>query len=216
MNTSIAFLHTAPANVKTFERLLQKHAPDLQAVHILDESLLNDARAQGPNAALAERVYQRMDEAAGGVASMVVCTCSSIGGMAEDNPSAAYRSMRIDRAMADQAVAAGDRILVVAALASTVAPTLALIQSSAQRAGRSPHIDVLVVDGSWDHFVAGDQEAYETAIAHAIQQKSDGADVIVLAQATMAGAAERCEGVTVPILSSPEIGILQALAELGR
>jgi hypothetical protein len=216
MNTSIAFLHTAPANVTTFERLLQKHAPDLQVVHILDESLLNDARAQGPNAALADRVHQRMDEAAAGAASVVVCTCSSIGGMAEDNPSAAYRSMRIDRAMADQAVAAGDRILVVAALESTVAPTLALIQSSAQRVGRSPHIDVLVVDGSWDHFVAGNQEAYERAIAHAIQQKSIGADVIVLAQATMAGAAERCEGIGVPILSSPEIGILQALAEMGK
>lgn len=214
MTTSIAFLHTAPANVTTFERLLQKHAPDLQAVHILDESLLNDARAQGPNAALAERVHQRMDEAAGGAADLVVCTCSSIGGMAEDNPSHAYRSMRIDRAMADQAVAAGDRILVVAALASTVEPTLALIRSSAQRAGRSPHIDFLVVEGSWDHFLAGDQDAYETAIAHAIQQQSGNVDVIVLAQATMAGAATRCEGVDVPILSSPEIGLLQALAAL--
>jgi hypothetical protein len=216
MNTSIAFLHTAPANVTTFERLLQKHAPDLQVVHILDESLLNDARAQGPNAALAQRVHQRMDEAAGGAASMVVCTCSSIGGMAEDNPSAAYRSARIDRAMADQAVAIGDRILVVAALESTVEPTVALIRSSAERAGQSPHIDVLVVQGAWDHFAAGDQESYERAIAYAIQKESAGTDVIVLAQATMAGAAERCEGIGVPILSSPEIGLLQALAEMGR
>ncbi len=214
METPIAFLHTAPANVMTFERLLRKHAPDLKAVHILDESLLNDARAQGPNPVLAERVHQRMDEAAGGEARLVVCTCSSIGGMAEENPSHDYRSIRIDRAMADLAVATGDRILVVAALTSTVEPTLALIRSSAERAGRSPQISVLVVEGSWEHFLAGDQEAYETQIAHAIQENSADVDVIVLAQATMAGAAERCHGVAAPILSSPEIGIRQALAEL--
>jgi hypothetical protein len=47
MPKKIAFLHTASANVVTFDRLARTLAPDIPIEHMLDESLLADARTAG-------------------------------------------------------------------------------------------------------------------------------------------------------------------------
>ncbi|WP_022941471.1 hypothetical protein [Psychromonas hadalis] len=65
---------------------------------------------------------------------LVVCTCSILGGIAEnillDN---GKHVIRIDRARADLAVKSARKILVLAALESTLTPTKALMLSSQQR-----------------------------------------------------------------------------------
>jgi len=81
---AIAFLHTAQAHVATFERLLGEAAPGLSARHVVRDDLLADARAVGVcDPALVARVHAAMQEAASGGAKVVACTCSTIGGIAE-------------------------------------------------------------------------------------------------------------------------------------
>jgi hypothetical protein len=65
------------------------------------------------------------------------------------------------------------------------------------------------VDGAWALFDSGDREGYLATIADVIAATTD-ADVIVLAQASMADAADLTT-VDVPVLSSPRLGFRAAV-----
>ena len=209
----IAFLHTSPIHVDTFGGLMQVHAPDCRVEHLVDESLLRDAQTLGvENAGIVSRVTQRMKEASESGARVVVCTCSTIGGIAEKvDGHGRFVSMRIDRAMADEAVEKGERILIVAALASTIEPTRRLVEDSATIRARQVNIRTMVVQSAWPFFLSGDLAAYYAQIEHAIHGQAGNTDVVVLAQASMAPVAGRFIGDHLQVLSSPELGVSRAI-----
>ncbi|CAN5329916.1 aspartate/glutamate racemase family protein [soil metagenome] len=214
MNIDIAFLHTAQAHVRTFGSLMAELAPALRVHHVVAEDLLAQAMKDGAdNAALMARVHRSMDDAASTGAKVVVCTCSTIGGLAEAAPTAGRNvAARIDRAMADEAVASGRRVLVVAALESTLMPTHALIVDSARKLGAAPVIVSLLVPDAWAHFMAGDVPAYVNAVASAVASQAMADDIVVLAQASMAPAAALLRANGIDALSSPRLGVQRAIA----
>jgi membrane-bound ClpP family serine protease len=213
MAKTLTFLHTSPVHMATFDRLLAEIDPELPVRHIVDESLLSEARAAGTiTPALAERIGDTLRDAAMRDAAVVLCTCSTIGGCAEQSGQDNKRAvLRVDRPMAEQAVAAGRRILVAAALASTLAPTTALILDAAQRAGKDVQIIEVFCGSAWASFEQGDQAGYIQAIAARLREVAPQGDVIVLAQASMADAASLCADLGIPILSSPRLGLAAAV-----
>jgi hypothetical protein len=207
MPKTLTFLHTSPVHIATFDRLLAELGPDIPAKHLVDESLLQDARAHGITAELTQRITKRLMDASADDA-VVVCTCSTIGGCAEQiGHSLARPIVRVDRAMAERAVATGARILVVAALASTLAPTRQLLQEAAEQAGSAITIVEVLCEEAWPQFERGDQDGYLAAVAACVRQAAPNGDVVVLAQASMAGAAARCADLPIAILSSPRRGL---------
>ena len=190
MKDALAFLHTAQVHVPTFERLVRRIEPGLRVRHVVREELLADARVVGvDDAGLVSRVHEAMHEAASEGAKVVVCTCSTIGAIAERTPTGdAFRALRIDRAMADQALRTGPRVLIAAALESTLAPTKALVLSAAQDAGIAVQPAVLFVEDAWPHFEAGDSVRYIETLASAIRAASAEADVRVAEAALIAPA----------------------------
>jgi hypothetical protein len=182
------FLHTADVHEPTFALLLREISPDDSAVHLTDASLLTDARRREEvDDDLRSRIGARIATLADQGAARVLCTCSTIGGPAEEvGRAVGIDVLRVDRPMAEEAVAGGHRIVVVASLASTLAPTRALLEETAATAGRS----VSVVDApclpAWPHFEAGDLDRYFATLAAHLRSLDETADVIVLAQASMA------------------------------
>jgi len=212
MCNAIAFLHTSEAHVETFDELMLNTAPELQVIHLVDEKLLQDARHEGITQEIKTRIHSAMSKAASSDAAVVVCTCSTIGSVAEQfEQSDEFVSMRIDRAMADQSVKTGNRILVVAALESTLGPTRHLIESSAEKFGKRPAIELLCVRDAWSYFESGENEKYFRVIADVLNTKWKDYDVIVLAQASMAGATPYANNVEIPVLSSPALGVEAAV-----
>ena len=213
MSSVISFLHTSPVHIPTFTALLQQVMPGAVADHVVDEDLLRDARAQGPDTpVIVNRVQAAVRSAAASGASVVVCTCSTIGAAAEATPSEGhFTAMRIDRAMADAAVQAGPLVLVVAALESTMSPTSALVKDSARRLGLTTHVAELLVPGAWEEFERGHTAKYYRAIELAVRAALPGPTVVVLAQASMAPALSLLQDAGVPVLASPELGVRAAL-----
>jgi Asp/Glu/hydantoin racemase len=201
----LALLHTSPVHVPVFDALRDEAHPGLELRHHVDAGLLDRARRDGPEA-VAGAVLAVLRQAVAEGARAVLCTCSTIGGVAE---AAADETgvpvLRVDRPMAATAVAAGPRVLVLAALESTLAPTAALIEEEARRADRPVEVRTRLVDGAWRRFEAGDTEGYLRRVAEAADAVT-GADVIVLAQASMAPARESTT-VRVPVLASPAPGL---------
>ena len=218
MPQTLTFLHTSPVHIETFGALLQSLAPDIPARHIVDESLLQDAWAAGEiTPALTDRIQQTIIEAADNEGWVILCTCSTIGGCAEaTNLKATNSVLRVDRPMVEAAVGIGPRIIVAATLKSTIAPTRALLLTVAKEAGKTIALTELICEGAWAKFEAGDQAGYLQEIAQSLQQAAAEADVIVLAQASMADATKLCPDLPIPVLSSPQLGVEAAIRAYRR
>ncbi|MGW0581725.1 aspartate/glutamate racemase family protein [Streptomyces sp. NPDC002920] len=205
----LALLHTSPAHVPVFDALRDEDHPDLELLHLVDESLLARAREHGPEAVAAD-VRSALVRATAGGARAVLCTCSTIGEVAERAaPAVGVPVLRVDRPMAAAAVAAGKRIVVLATVESTFGPTAALIEREAAGSGRSVTVRTLLADGAWSHFAAGDTEAYARRIAVVADAVTD-ADAIVLAQGSMTPA-QALTTTSIPVLSSPRTGLAAAV-----
>jgi hypothetical protein len=214
LTKTLTFLHTSPVHIATFDDLLAEVDPAIPVRHIVDESLLREAREAG---AITSQLEQRVRDAVRGAfaqgAAVVLCTCSTIGGCAEQAGEQTPNSvLRVDRPMAERAVALGSRIVVAAALASTVAPTRQLILDAASRLGKQVQVVEALCEPAWAKFEQGDHAGYLQEIAARLAEVADQGDVIVLAQASMAGAAPLCARLGIPILSSPRLGLEAAIA----
>ena len=215
--TTIGFLHTASVHVTTFRRLREELAPGWQDLHVVDEGLLADARRDGLTAELAGRVDARLHELAGRGADLIVCTCSSLGEYAETRTAdLGVPVLRGDRPMAEAAVAAGTRIAILATVDSTLAPTSALLREAAGRAGRRVTLIETPVPGAWALFESGDLDAYARKVAGQARVIAPEADVIVLAQPSLAPAAALLGDLPIPVLSSPRTAVARAVAEAAR
>lgn len=202
----LALLHTSAVHVPVFDALRDRDHPGLRMRHLVSDELLADARTAGPGA-VAGRVRRVLAGAVADSATAVLCTCSTIGGVAEpESVGPGVPVLRVDRPMAVAAVASGSRIAVIAAPESTLEPTVELIREE----GPQPDVRPLLAEGAWELFEAGGRGGYLDAVARVVRRVTD-AEEIVPAQASMADAADRVRS-AVPVLSSPRLGLAAASA----
>ncbi|KRF19944.1 hypothetical protein ASG90_19625 [Nocardioides sp. Soil797] len=226
--TSIGFLHTAQAHVATFDDLTHRLRPLIGTLHVVDESLLVRARVDGIDS-VGSSVEVALEQLRQAGADVIVCTCSTIGDLAE-RVARDVVTLRVDRPMARTAVDAaergGRRIGVIAALESTLAPTRRLLEAEAAASsaasgaagptssGTVPAVELVLVPGAWAEFEAGNTEAYLHLVADAARELADRVDVVVLSQASMAAAELLLTDVDVPVLSSPSVAVSYVLTQL--
>jgi Asp/Glu/hydantoin racemase len=209
----VGFLHTSEVHVATFRALLARNAPQLGAVDAVDQPLLEEARARGIDDDIRQRLETRLLGLHDRGAAVIVCTCSTLGAVAEQlTDSVGVPVIRVDRPMAERAAEIGGRIAVVVAVASSLGPTRALLMDCIAKApGESTLIESPCVD-AWTLFESGDAEGYLVRVAAHARQTADDADVIVLAQASMARAADRLTDLAIPVLTSPSTAVQHAAA----
>ena len=79
---TLVFLHTAGVHVQTFDELLRELNPSARARHVVREDLLALARTHGADSAKVRHVMREVVEDIG-AGAVVLCTCSTVGGVAE-------------------------------------------------------------------------------------------------------------------------------------
>ena len=209
----LVFLHTVQSNADTFADLLAEMAPDVPARHLVDESLLKDAMVAGRlTDDVRARTASAMTKAASDDAAVVLCTCSTVGPGADDAAvEASIPVLRIDRPMAEEAVRRASRIAVTASVETTIGPTVALLEEAAATAGRTVDLQPVDFDDAREKLVSGHMEAYLDRVAAGLCRVAADAELIVLAQASMAPALARCPDLPIPVLSSPRSGLSAAV-----
>ncbi len=216
MTRRLGFLHTLEPNIEVFEELSRALGWQGEIVHRVEETAIDEMRtAGGVTRGIEGRVRAEIEALIEFPVDLVVCSCSAIGAIAESmDGSKGVEVQRIDRAMADEAVAAGQRIAVIASLPSSIPATRALLESSAEKASRTVEIDEIVADTAWARYQEGDHAGYCESIAEVGKSVFGRCDAIVLAQASMADAADLMQAAPIPVLSSPRLGIRRALDAL--
>jgi len=214
----LVLLHTAESNVVAFDALLAELAPDVPTRSVLRDDLLKEAFAAGE---LTDDIRRRTTAAlraeVGKGAGLVLCTCSTIGPGADDADAAsriedAAPVLRVDRPMAELAVAEAKRIGVAATFETTMIPTMDLLADAAARAGRAVELVPCLFAEGRTRFEAGDIEGYLDVVAAGLREAAKTTDIIVLAQASMAPALARAGELPVAVLSSPRSGLEHAIA----
>lgn len=219
----LTLLHTSPRHVEVFERLFAQiratetgdDLPEIRLAHVVREDLLKRAISAGllPEDTHARAV--RILHEATASSDAVLCTCSTLGPAADEAAAKTDKPLlRVDRPMAAEAARAGRSIAVLATLKCTLQPTCDLIADEVSHLSGKADIAPVLVDGAWEAFEAGDTARMNSLIADNIRfAQQAGANVIVLAQASMADALEGLD-ISIPILTSPASGLAAAVAAL--
>ena len=207
----LGLVHTSATLVPVFAQLCKEKLPGVETFNIADDSLVKGIREAGSlTPTIARRVAGYLESAELGGADYILVTCSSIGPAVE--AAAMQRSvpvLRVDQPMADEAVATGRRIGVIATLSTTLEPTADLIQRRAAIAGKPIELTSRLVEGAFEALMAGDGATHDAKVATALKELSQRVDVIVLAQASMARVVDALSRTDrrVPILASPGIAV---------
>jgi Asp/Glu/hydantoin racemase len=202
-----------------FGELAAELLPGVEVEHVVDESLLQDTIAAGEMTPEVERRFVERAEAlrATGV-DAVVLTCSSVGPAAEAVSAGETPVLRVDEAMAEEAARLGARIGVAATLPTTLKPTADLVRSAAARAGRTVEVRTALAEGAFQ-LLATDPAEHDRRVRAALEDLAAWAEVILLAQASMARAltSDRIEvgGRATPVLTSPRLGMEKLARTLG-
>lgn len=186
----IACLHTAQSNVHVFDAAASELGIPAHALHhAVRPELLAAAEVAGRLTADIERDTKQALLALAAGADTVLLTCSTLGPCADSlSDRQTARILRVDRALAERAVEGGGHVVVLCAVQTTLQPTTTLFAEAAARSGAT--LEARLVEGAWAKFKAGDQPGYLRAVAQAADSAYEvGAQVVALAQASMAGAA---------------------------
>ncbi|MDQ3938398.1 MAG: aspartate/glutamate racemase family protein [Chloroflexota bacterium] len=216
----LALVHTVAGLVPRFRELASELLPEVETFDIVDETLLRDATAEGRvSLDTTRRLLEHLASAEQHGADAILVTCSSMGGAVD----AAQRFarvplLRVDQAMAEQAVAHGSRIGVLATLHSTLGPTAELIRRTAAASGQEVEVRQRLCEGAFAALRDGDGGRHDELVLAGLQELLGWADVIVLAQASMARVTERLDENqrATPILSSPRLGMERMRQVLSR
>lgn len=205
-----AIFHTSKGTLSMVDELAKRIMPDVTLMHIVEDSMIADVMAQGGvTPAINARIATYVTSANLAGCDIFFTACSSIGASVEGcqfiSP---IPVMRIDEAMALEAVERYDTIAVLATVGTTLAPTLELIQRKAAELGKKTVIHSQLMAEAFTAFLAGKLETHDAIVAAGIHEAlGKNCDAIVLAQASMSRVLASVGELPVPVLTSPERGI---------
>lgn len=213
MSKKLGLIHTSATLVPIFQDLVEKYLgdKDIQVFNIVDDSLIkNTIERNKLTPDTARRVVDYVGSAEEAGADYVMVTCSSIGPAVESSESlTSVPVLRVDRPMADKAVAEGKRIGVVATLSTTLEPTSDLVRRRAIAASKDIELTSKLCEGAFEALMGGNPEEHDRKVASALKELAEKVDVILLAQASMARVVDLLDEAEkkVPILASPPVAM---------
>ncbi len=215
---TVAAFYTAPTLVSRCSELFRQMMPELRLVNIVDEGYIGQVIRDGcVTSASARRLLYHYWSAEEAGADYIFTTCSSIGDATE-----AARSfvkipiVRIDEAMARQAVRNWTRIAVLATLPTTLGPTMRYVEMMAKRENRDVVMVNGLAEGAFQALIGGDAASHNRIILETAAKLADQADVFLLAQASMSVIEDELVAATgLPVLSSLLSGMEHLKAIVG-
>ncbi|WP_367926226.1 aspartate/glutamate racemase family protein [uncultured Ruthenibacterium sp.] len=214
----IAVIHTTPATIASLGDLIRQEIPGTEVFNLLDDSILTDMNQGHAVDKVRSRWLEYARIAQDNGAQAILSACSTVGEFAEEaNQLLQVPVYRIDEAMAREAVRRGGNIYVFATLPSTLDPTTRLLQRLSGEQANQCKIESVLVEGAYDALAAGNRALHDEKIADALEKHGIHADTIVLAQASMASAADGLDpNLRRKVLTSPLLGIQKLRDDLSR
>ena len=170
MDQKLAIIHTTPATIAPLKALDSEILPQYELVNFVDDSILPQLARNGGNLGDVEERwihYARFAEQGGTQA--ILSACSSVGDIvATAQHHVRIPIVRIDEAMAEEAVSRAEHIGVAATLPTTLGPTLNLLRRKAEALGKSVRLKPLLAEAAYRRLMDGDQAGHNSVLAAAL------------------------------------------------
>lgn len=212
----IALISATPLAIPPAAAAIAEALPDTTVWNLLDDRLLADAEGEGGiTASLAARMDDLIALALAGGADGVLLTCSQFGARAEVRDRAADPAAVLSAdgpLFAEVVERRPSRVLLVASLESAAADSTERLSAVLADAGSEATVRPLVVPAAARPPQGTD---IESVLGAAIAGLADPSDLIVLAQYSLAAAADGlAERFGVPVLDGPRAAARRLTAEL--
>lgn len=205
---TIGFIHTALILVDIIKKELSVMSLKVDAFHLVDESLLIDLMKVGRlNPQIIRKLCHHVVSAEETGADIIAVTCSSISPTVDVAKRLVDRPvLKIDEPMAEAAVIKGEKIGVIATVATTLDPATNLLREKAAEKGRKIQISAVLCQEAFKTLLQGDREKHDQIVIEKALELSKVVDVLVLAQGSMAPIALSLRKlINIPVLSSPRL-----------
>ena len=219
MKLGIVYTSTTPELIECVNEEIRKNLGDTpEILNYQDPSILAEVREHGyVTAGAAARLVGMYMQAVSDGADAILNCCSSVGEVADAAQNIGRYTgipiVRIDEEMCREAVRRGNRIAVLATLPTTLEPTKNTVLRVAREMGR--HVEL--TDGLIDGAFGLDQEEFCRLLLAKAARVKDDADVILLAQGSMAYVEEDIyRELGIVTLSSPRFGAAELKKALQR
>jgi len=164
---TVVAVYTGQGLAEPLKNVFQELLPDCRLVNIVDDSLIHDVMQAGRVTPLvAGRLMSYYRNAVDIGAYVILNTCSSVGETADQARAfIPVPIVKIDELMAQEAVRRYARIGVIATLPTTLRPTMSLLRSQAQAAGRTVELVDGLAEGAYDALVGSSPEEHDRLIS---------------------------------------------------
>ncbi|HBE77636.1 MAG TPA: Asp/Glu/hydantoin racemase [Firmicutes bacterium] len=218
MTKKVAVIHTSFVSVNDLKELFKEIMPQVEMVNIVDDSLLAEVKAHGsitPGIVSRICIYAVQAETLG--VDAILNQCSSVGeavDVARNLIRIPY--IKVDEAMAEEAVKIGGKVSVIATVASTMGPSVRLIKNTAIKMDKKLEVKECLVDGALDVLMKeGNQQKHNRMVLDEIEKVEADSDVIVLAQGSMTVLLPQLQHIKKPVFTSPRLGVQHVKRVLG-
>lgn len=214
----IAIVHTSFVSVEDLKQLFSEIIPEVKLTHIVDDSLLTEVMENGfATPEVIKRVCDYYINADSLNVDAIFNQCSSVG-EAADVAAKLIKTpiLKVDEAMAEEAVKLGNKIAVVATVASTMGPSTRLVKTKAKEAGKTVEIVECLVDGALKVLMQeGNRAKHNQLVKEKMISVQNDVDVFVLAQGSMVVLLPELADIKKPVLTSPRLGVQKMRKVLG-
>ncbi|WP_308752584.1 aspartate/glutamate racemase family protein [uncultured Anaerotruncus sp.] len=219
MEKSAAIIQTSAVSSAELAQLCAELLPGVRIHQIIDDSLIREVNANcGPTPGVRRRMYAYYQSAQSLGVDAILNQCSSVGEVADQiAPFVDVPVVRIDEAMAREAVRLGKKIGLVATVESTVGPSGRLIERAAREAGKEIRLSRRLVQGAMMELIEHKNvEKHNAMVLGEVEAAARENDVVVLAQGSMTVLLPLLGHIQKPVLTSPRLGVESLRAVLGR
>ena len=211
MTKTLGLIYTAPAIVEPVTKIVTDTMPAVQKFNIVDDRIIPVIVSEGLSPKVHRIIANYVRGAEDEGADAVLVTCSSISPCVETaRRLVSIPVMKMDDPMTDLAVEKGSSIVVIATASATLGPTAQLLQDKGKARGKKVYVSTELCKGAFEALHNKDVQTHDRLVMDAIRRNAQTADVIVLAQASMARIVpELGNQVKIPVLTSLKSGIEQ-------
>lgn len=213
MPKRVGMLHTSFVFIQVetmINDLFREIIPEVEVLHFVDSEVLSAVMRAGkvtPEAVRRLTFLAQAAQAAG--VDAIFSACSSLGPAADVAALFVDRPLiKIDEAMAREAVSRAERIGVLATVPTTLGPTADLIRQKAADVGKAVEVFPRLSAGAFEALMGGDKERHDRMVLEGALDLAPKVEILTLAQASMTRLAPWLSQETgLEVLSSPRLGI---------
>ena len=182
----IAFVHTSMLLLERMRSEMSVQQPHVDRFHILNEGLVQDLSRGEPRPVVYRAMVKQLLMAADTLTDLVVLTCPTLAPAVDiARHVCPVPIIKIDDAMAAEAVQIGRRICVLCTDTLTSGPMAGLLRHHAAGLGRELLVETVVRPEAHTALYAGDPDRHDGLMLDAAREAAGRSELLVLAQASL-------------------------------